>query len=341
MARISVIMPVYNAAAHLPDAVRSVLGQTFADLELILVDDGSTDGSGALCDGFAAADPRVRVVHQQNAGICAARNAGLALAQGDYVGFCDDDDVFLPDFLAAAWDLARRADADLVRFDYRIFRRDAAGREQELPHTPGTAMALGRDGGGSSYGAFLRAAGPLFVWNALYRRAALDGLRFDTRCRRGVEDFVFNASFHLRMGKAVYRPQVACLHYERAASTSASFSADDLEARTAAAVLWAEAEGAALDRWCRADSRREVAAERRAEIVTFLMHQLRDARAPRAMRRQAWHTLRPALDAALPRQALDFLRVAGKNKKQMAALALYALHLQGLYQWVPNREEMQ
>ena len=95
MASVSVIMPVYNAAAHLEAAVQSVLRQTLQDLELILVDDGSTDGSAALCDAAAAADRRVRTVHQANAGICAARNRGLELAVGEYVSFCDDDDVFL------------------------------------------------------------------------------------------------------------------------------------------------------------------------------------------------------------------------------------------------------
>lgn len=342
MAHISVIMPVYNAVVHLSAAVQSVLGQTFKDLELILVDDGSTDGSGPLCDKFAAADPRVRVIHQDNAGICAARNAGLEVARGQYVTFCDDDDTYLPGYLAAASAQASVFDADLVRMDYRIFRTDDAGHKVELPHTPGRATVLAPGDSGAAYGAFLRASGPLFVWNALYRRATLGGLRFDTRCRRGVEDFVFNASFHLRMSRAVYRPQVVCLHYERiAGSTSVSFAVSDVEARVIAARLWAAAEGAALSRWCKNDSRTAVAAERRAEIVTFLMHQLRDAHAPRPLRRAAWQALRAALDEAMPRRAFDFLRVAGQNKKQMAALALYALHLQGLYQWIPDREEMQ
>lgn len=339
MAQISVIMPVYNAAEHLTAAVQSVLQQTFSDLELILIDDGSTDASPHLCDRFARQDPRVRVIHQINAGICAARNAGLAAAAGEYIAFCDDDDTFLPGFLAAAHGEAARAGADLVRMDYRLFRT-RSGSQIELPHTPGSAQTLEPGAGGRAYDAFLQACGPLFVWNALYRRTALGDLRFDTRCRRGVEDFVFNAAFHLRMGRAVYRPQVACLHYERAASTSVSFSESDIAARVQAATLWASAEGNALRRWCRGGSRAAVAAQRRAEIVTFLMHQLRDAHAPHSVRSRAWQSLRPALDAALPRRAFDFLRVAGQNKKQMAALALYSLHLQGLYQWIPNREEL-
>lgn len=340
MASVSVIMPVYNAAAHLEAAVQSVLRQTLQDLELILVDDGSTDGSAALCDAAAAADPRVRVVHQANGGICAARNRGLELAAGEYVSFCDDDDVFLPDFLATALGAAQEKDADLVRLDYRLFRSDASGHEFELRHPEGNPCRLIRGENPQDYGTFLHAAGPLFVWNAIYRRKTLENLCFDPRCRRGVEDFVFNAAFHARMERAVYLPQAACLHYERArGSTSACFSQAAVEARVEAAVLWAQAEAEALACWCTPGNAGPVRSERKAELITFLMHQLRDARAPRELRRESWRTLRRALDKALPSKGIDFLRVEGQNKKQILALLLYAVHLQGLYQWFPNRED--
>ncbi|MDR1322219.1 MAG: glycosyltransferase [Gracilibacteraceae bacterium] len=96
MPQVSVIMPVYNAEAYLARAVDSVLAQTLRDLELILVDDGSTDSSPALCDAYAARDDRVRVIHQKNGGAPAARNAGIAAASGDYIGFMDSDDYILP-----------------------------------------------------------------------------------------------------------------------------------------------------------------------------------------------------------------------------------------------------
>lgn len=342
VACVSVIMPVYNAAAHLEAAVQSVLRQTLQDLELILVDDGSTDGSAGLCDAAASGDARVRVVHQANAGICAARNRGMDLAKGEYLSFCDDDDTFLPDFLETALAAARRSRADLVRMEYRLFRSDAGGRSFELHHPAGEELTLDREETPEAYGAFLRAAGPLFVWNALYRRETLGELRFDPRCRRGVEDFVFNARFHARMTRAVYLPQVACLHYERAGgSTSARFSPADIQARVQAAGLWAQGEAEALARWADPGTRTPVQNERRAEIITFLMHQLRDAKAPRTVRHKSWRALRSALDSALPSKKFDFFRVAGQNKKQIMALFLYAVHLQGLYQWFPNREDRQ
>lgn len=97
MAKLSVIMPCYNAEALLTRAVNSVLAQSFSDFELFLVDDGSKDGTAALCDAYAGKDGRVKVIHQQNAGASAARNAALDAAGGDYVAFLDADDYLRPD----------------------------------------------------------------------------------------------------------------------------------------------------------------------------------------------------------------------------------------------------
>ena len=93
---ISIIMPVYNAGVLLHTAVESVLRQSFADFELLLVDDGSTDGSAALAHELAKKDGRIRVLEQPNAGICAARNLGLQHCRGQWFTFCDDDDTMLP-----------------------------------------------------------------------------------------------------------------------------------------------------------------------------------------------------------------------------------------------------
>lgn len=94
---VSVIVPVYNAEQTIRRCVASILDQQFTDLELLLVDDGSTDGSGAICDEFAARDARVTAIHQKNAGVSAARNHALDLAQGVYLQFLDSDDWITPD----------------------------------------------------------------------------------------------------------------------------------------------------------------------------------------------------------------------------------------------------
>lgn len=99
MALVSVIVPVYNAGTYLNKCIESILAQSFRDFELILVDDGSTDGSGAVCDAYAAMDPRIRVIHQENAGSSAARNRGIAEASGSFLSFVDSDDHVSSDFL--------------------------------------------------------------------------------------------------------------------------------------------------------------------------------------------------------------------------------------------------
>lgn len=112
MPSVSVIVPVYKAEKILRTCTDSILGQSFRDLELLLVDDGSPDGSGALCDAIAGEDSRVRVLHQENGGVSSARNAGLAAARGDYIAFCDADDSFEPDALERLYTALAESGAD-------------------------------------------------------------------------------------------------------------------------------------------------------------------------------------------------------------------------------------
>ena len=181
-------------------------------------------------------------------------------------------------------------------------------------------------------------SGPQFVWNALYRRTALLGLRFNERCSYGLEDFVFNAAAYRRVGKAVYIPQVVYRHFESAQSTSCAHTAQALLGRIRALEPWMEAEFHAAQRWCGPEELQAVWKDRRAQAVTFLMHQLRDAHAPGVLRRKAWRTLREAL-APYPGSLLDTLYDAGHNKKQTMALLLYQMRLQKLYDLLPVREE--
>lgn len=99
MSKISVIVPVYNTERYLPCCLDSILNQSFIDFELLLVDDGSTDGSSAICDVYAEKDSRIRVFHKENGGVSSARNLGLENAKGDWVCFVDSDDELLPEGL--------------------------------------------------------------------------------------------------------------------------------------------------------------------------------------------------------------------------------------------------
>jgi glycosyltransferase involved in cell wall biosynthesis len=115
------VIPVYNVEKYLAECVDSVLGQTYTDYEIILVDDGATDSSGAMCDAYARQDPRIRVIHQANGGLSAARNTGLKAARGEYVYFLDSDDYIEPQTLKVLLETAEREQADVVFFDGFVF----------------------------------------------------------------------------------------------------------------------------------------------------------------------------------------------------------------------------
>ena len=114
MPKLSVIVPVYNTEKYLRECVDSILAQTFEDFELILVNDGSTDGSGAICDEYAAKDARIQVIHQQNGGITVARKSGVRVAQGEYVTFVDSDDWIEREMYATMLECGKEAAPDVV-----------------------------------------------------------------------------------------------------------------------------------------------------------------------------------------------------------------------------------
>ncbi len=119
--KVSIIVPVFNAAPYLHACLDSIVGQTLSDAEIICIDDGSTETSGSILAGYAARFPHIRILTQPNAGAAAARNAGIAMAQGEYLSFLDADDTFAPDLLAKAWQTAQNADADVCIFRSCIY----------------------------------------------------------------------------------------------------------------------------------------------------------------------------------------------------------------------------
>ncbi|QOJ30186.1 MAG: glycosyltransferase family 2 protein [Ignavibacteriales bacterium] len=111
---ISVIVPVYNVENYLNECIESIINQTFKNIEIILIDDGSKDGSSAICDSFAVLDERIIVVHQLNSGLSAARNVGLTLAKGDYIAFVDSDDYLNINTLSEANSVIKKYHCDIV-----------------------------------------------------------------------------------------------------------------------------------------------------------------------------------------------------------------------------------
>ena len=118
--KISVIVPIYNVEDYLERCIESICRQTYRNLEIILVDDGSTDSSGAICERYAAHDRRIRVIHQKNGGLVSARKLGLKASAGDYIGFVDGDDYLEPEMYAALLGIMCRENVDFVHSGYYV-----------------------------------------------------------------------------------------------------------------------------------------------------------------------------------------------------------------------------
>lgn len=118
MPKISIIVPVYRVEPYLERCVESILAQTYHDFELILVDDGSPDNCGTICDAFAKRDSRVRVIHKENGGLSSARNSGLDIALGDYIGFVDSDDWVTNDMFEYLLNMIEENDCDISSVSY-------------------------------------------------------------------------------------------------------------------------------------------------------------------------------------------------------------------------------
>ena len=174
---ISIIVPVYNVRPYLEEALDSVLCQSYGKLEIILVDDGSTDGSGEVCDSYAMRDARVVVLHQENRGLSAARNAGLDRMTGEAVAFLDPDDAYDPCYIEAMWHAMLQERADMVVSKYtvhttvdKLFRQGDERSEPSLPQGIYDRLATLR--------AIADGAINVNVWNKLYRHELWTDLRF-------------------------------------------------------------------------------------------------------------------------------------------------------------------
>ena len=118
--KFSFIIPVYNVAQYLDECIKSVLRQSYKDYEIVLVDDGSTDGSEKLCDKYASEYERIRVIHQKNAGVSVSRNVGIQAAKGEYFIFIDSDDVWIGDKLGLLAEKTKE-EPDIIAFEYQNF----------------------------------------------------------------------------------------------------------------------------------------------------------------------------------------------------------------------------
>ena len=131
---LSIITPVYNVEAYLDRCVQSVLSQSYRNIEMVLIDDGSTDGSGALCDKWAQEDSRVVVIHKENGGVSSARNAGLVRSKGDFLTFVDPDDFISPEtYTVNMTYLLKHQDVDILQYPYCNYFNEDDIRDYHKP----------------------------------------------------------------------------------------------------------------------------------------------------------------------------------------------------------------
>ena len=181
---ISVIIPVYNVAAYLPECLDSLLSQDYAGLEVILIDDGSTDDSGAVCDRYAQQDSRIRVIHQKNGGAAAAKNAGLRVATGKYLSFVDSDDYLEPGAYSYMLSVLQQSGAQVGEFSFRYVSRSKG--EDHIIH-PERVVVPAKE----YVSRFTKGWHCALLWNKLYRRELFDGIFFEEGHRIDDEYFTY------------------------------------------------------------------------------------------------------------------------------------------------------
>lgn len=171
--KVSVIMPIYNAYDYLRPAMDSVIDQTLREIEIICVDDGSTDHSLDIIKEYRDADSRVRIITENNAGPSIARNKGLSRARGDYVIFLDADDFYEPTLLEKLYDLALKDDLDITIAKYDIYNSRKATFEKNVKIEHGDIFEPGRVVSKNEYPDQILQATTGYVWNKLFRKAFL------------------------------------------------------------------------------------------------------------------------------------------------------------------------
>ena len=217
---VSIIVPVYNAEHTIGRCIESILNQEYTDFELLLVDDGSTDTSGAVCDGYAAVDSRVQVIHKENTGVSASRNLALDRARGTYLQFLDSDDWITSDATSSLVRAMESGPCDLVISDfYRVVGERVSQKgdidEDGIMTREEFAAHMMEDPADFYYGV---------LWNKLYRRAIVEAhhLRMDPEIS-WCEDFMFNLEY-IRYAEVFRAIQIPIYYYVKTKGSLASQS---------------------------------------------------------------------------------------------------------------------
>lgn len=323
MIDVSIIVPVYNAEKYLRDSVQSMRDQTDPNIEILLVDDGSTDQSPALCAEFARQDSRVRVLRQENAGPGIARNTGLNAAQGEYVYFADADDKMAPDLVAEALAAIRAAGADIAVFGHETVKFNQAGEASSTVRLPSRS-------GIYTYDEFWERFDPessMSLWVRLFRRAYLEEhhLRF-TDLRNGEDGFFILDCYLAGFHKIVFLQKALYTYYHRTASSTLRYSQGRSDAEYRIACRYGEV----LEKIPQARGRFRVAIDRftLTKLTIFITCVVSDDRLSRQEKRGLLKEFanRPVIKKALG----DLKATLSFGKTQAIKFTFLRLRLYGL-----------
>lgn len=208
---ISIIIPVYNTLEYLERCFDSVSAQNYKNIEVLVIDDGSTDGSGDYCDNYAKKDFRFRVIHKDNEGVSKARNTGLDIANGEYIAFVDSDDSVENSIYEVLYASLKEFDADMVICNQTHFtqgkkeKREVLNRVAVLNNEEALEeILLGRAFGGTP-------------WNKLFKKSMVQNIRFQEDVHYA-EDLLFSVEVLLNCNKTVYVPEALYNYYDRETS---------------------------------------------------------------------------------------------------------------------------
>jgi len=221
MDKITIIVPVYNVENYLRESIESAINQTYKNLEIILVDDGSTDDSGKICDEYINKDNRIKVIHQKNAGLSGARNTGLEHATGKYIMFLDSDDTFALDACENLYNYIEKTNADYVVGNYTNMDEDGTIWDKPVfDKNKYVEFKLSIEDYTHSF--YTMNSG---VWNKIFRKTFLDELGVKFVLRVPAEDAIFTTYCFIKSKNVYYTPEVVYnyrLRYSDSISTSCS-----------------------------------------------------------------------------------------------------------------------
>lgn len=251
MKKFSVVVPCYNVERYLPQCIESLCKQTLVDIEIILVDDGSPDNSGKICDEWAEKDDRIKVIHKANGGVSAARNDGMAAATGEYIIFCDSDDWLPENALESLYNEGKRTNADVVIGDIyqNLYGKNTLARLYAEPFATSDRLFIDKMIQTDFYKTYCpmpAKTGPAFgyggPWNKAVKLEMLHkcNINFDERVK-GIYDDIIYTAYILANAKTVAYITTPVYYYRLIPmSITRSFKANALEINKAIFNSWKE-----------------------------------------------------------------------------------------------------